>query len=435
MAAAAPSALRAPRPGIAASIDGYFATAPPAAPLPRDVGLAHRVLRSCRALAAGLDRIHAGAAGHAVLDPCRPALDDVGQSVARVLQVLQAPGAGQGPCPSAGTGPGICPAHGLAGPECLVCASRRAARALRACVAALADSAQSDDADGGAVQGVSAALAAATVEADQARRELAAAGSIASAEAAPRAGPWDTDSGRRAVQEALAAASALAESLRVFARASQQSRPAARPPLAHSPSVPSPLSASSSPARHRRWVSEEIEGDALVPASGPRAPAAVAPGAGATAAGSGGALHTRNCSDSHIQPGGAQAAASLRKSALSLRRPPGPPDAADHAERAKQVRFQAAPAPDVPGADEASVAELLQLLARLEAAAAALAAAHRGGAGAGTCAPAAKDLVAAFVQISRLSSASGLVRHYGRAALTHFKATTQAVKLLVPLIT
>ncbi|KAJ2683380.1 hypothetical protein H4R19_007006, partial [Coemansia spiralis] len=232
--------------------------------------------------------------------------------------------------------------------------------------------------------------------ADHARRDLATADST-----------WDAASSRHAVEEALAAASALAGSLRQFAQASRPTRPAPRPLLAHSPSVPSPLSAGSgsSPAHHRRWVSEDMAGD------------------------DGGIQHARNCSDSHIPAGGAQAAAGpLRKSVLSLRKQGQPPlPAADHA---KQVRFQAAAE---PGVDQACLAELLPLLARLEAAIGALAAAHREGSAA--CAPAAKSLVAVFVQISRLSSASGLVKHYGRAALAHFKTTTQAVKLLVPLIT
>ncbi|KAJ2767295.1 hypothetical protein IWQ57_004007 [Coemansia nantahalensis] len=387
----ADAALRASRlagPGIATAIDAYFAAgAPAAAPPPRDVRLAHEVLRSCRALAAGLDQIRPGAARSALLDPCRPELDDVESSVAGMLRALRAPGSGSAGRPA--HGPTDCPAHDPASHECLFCASRRATRALRACIASLAASAQTGDVDSATLRAVTAALAATTTEAEQARRDLTATGSL-----------WDTDSSRRAVEEALAAASALAESLRQFAQTARQDRPAARPQLAHCPPVPSPLSAGSGPAHHRRWVSEDIEG------------------------GDSGIQHSRNCSDSYIPAG------SPRKSALSLRKPDRPPAAAaapsDHTERSKQVRFQAAAE---PGVDQASLAELLQLLSRLEAAIAALAAAHRQRSGA--CAPAAKNLVAAFVQISRLSSASGLVRHYGRAALAHFKTTTQAVKLLL----
>ncbi|KAJ2782677.1 hypothetical protein GGI15_002836 [Coemansia interrupta] len=194
-----------------------------------------------------------------------------------------------------------------------------------------------------------------------------------------------------AVASALKSASALAEQLRIFTRVSQQSWAATRSQLAHTPPVPSPLAAGSTPL-HRRWASEDIEGE--VAEQTPRllgeAPLP---------------LHVRNRSDSRLQIG------------------PVTPS------RPKHVRFQTrSPAIEpTPAIDQAHLSDLAQAVSVFEKAIAALAAA--------TGEPQPQNiraLATAFVQLSRLASSTGMVRHFDRPTLALFKATTHAVKQMMP---
>ncbi|KAJ2819719.1 hypothetical protein IWW50_005356 [Coemansia erecta] len=285
----------------------------------------------------------------------------------------------------------------------------------------------------GALEALTTMLHGAAVEIAQLHTELCSTG-VQAAELLPADQPPANSGGTRVAQDALATATALAEMLRGFTRAARQGWTAARSQLAHMPSVPSPLSSGGSAQHHRRWVSEELEGESVAANRKPGA----SPDANRHGAGT---LHARNRSDSRIQSASPHGV-PLRKSALSLQRssqPPGSPQpGADAAERAKQVRFQPS-ALGEPAVDQARLGELVQLLAKFEAAIALLGAVvqDRGAGGGGpagrsdTYAQATKGLVAAFVQISRLSSTSGLVKHYDKAALAQFKTMTQGVKQLM----
>ncbi|KAJ1851872.1 hypothetical protein LPJ73_002942 [Coemansia sp. RSA 2703] len=193
------------------------------------------------------------------------------------------------------------------------------------------------------------------------------------------------------VASALKTASALAEQLRIFTRVSQQSWAATRSQLAHTPPVPSPLAAGSTPL-HRRWASEDIEcevaeqtprllGDTPLP------------------------LHVRNRSDSRLQ--------------IGLATPPRP----------KHVRFQTrSPAIEpTPIIDQAHLTDLALAVSVFEKAIAALSSA------AGEPQPQnIRALATAFVQLSRLASSTGMVHHFDRPTLALFKATTHAVKQMMP---
>ncbi|KAJ1871082.1 hypothetical protein LPJ71_011954, partial [Coemansia sp. S17] len=155
--------------------------------------------------------------------------------------------------------------------------------------------------------------------------------------------------------------------------------------------------------------------------------------------------HSRNRSDSriHIGPSARAGGPLPHKSALSLRRPSqqlGSPllgGNSEPSERSKQVRFLTAVPSDL-SVDQAHLTELTQLLSLFEKAVAALQAIARRGAvavdgsqdserGSTTArSQAIRGLAAAFLQLSRLSSSTGLVRHYDKPTLAQFKATTQA---------
>ncbi|KAJ1966510.1 hypothetical protein GGI12_000008 [Dipsacomyces acuminosporus] len=130
---------------------------------------------------------------------------------------------------------------------------------------------------------------------------------------------------------------------------------------------------------------------------------------------------------------------------------PGSPavSTSESGERSKQVRFMATQ-PTEPEIDQAHLQELIQKLAQFERAIATLEAESRaqarnnqpqdGPAGAADSAgntstpymQAVKGLVAAFIQLSKVSSATGAVKRYDKNTLAHFKVATQAVKLLMP---
>ncbi|KAI9501320.1 hypothetical protein GGI25_004103 [Coemansia spiralis] len=243
------------------------------------------------------------------------------------------------------------------------------------------------------------------------------------------------------VKDALAAASSLAELLRIFTRVSQQSWATARNQLSHAPSVPSPLSSGSIALRHRRWVSEEIESDTPsapgLQISIDGKPMAVNTGKPAESA------HMRNRSESRIQISNAHQqhpAPALRKSALSLRRPntqlTGSPIGTETNERSKQVRFMSAPTPESE-VDQSHLNDLVLLLSQFEKAVATLQSAVRdqnsGREATKDYAQAVRGLATAFIQISKLSSMTGMVKHYDKPTLAQFKTTTQTVKQLMPL--
>ncbi|KAI8320169.1 hypothetical protein GQ54DRAFT_298840 [Martensiomyces pterosporus] len=259
------------------------------------------------------------------------------------------------------------------------------------------------------------------------------------------------------VQQALLSATQLAGLLRIFTRVSQRSWVSNRSQLAHAPSVPSPLSSSTSSLQHRRWVSEDIESEAAEPPGlrisvdgkpfDPQPDRSIDP------------AHARNQSDSQLQIGGdARASPAPHKSAMSLRgstapKQAGPPSlsASEPGERSKQVRFLGTPQPSEPAIDRAQLQELVQKLAQFEKAISALEAASKeranqlaradGSADAEAASPAdegayvqaIKGLATAFIQLSKSSSATDMVKHYDKNTLAHFKAATQAVKLLMPL--
>ncbi|KAI7830054.1 hypothetical protein BX661DRAFT_170391 [Kickxella alabastrina] len=261
----------------------------------------------------------------------------------------------------------------------LVRASRQTIGSMRVCVQTLAASTELQAASASAVQATVMALsaAAAQIHMNEAREEKG--------EAQAQPNP--------SVADAVRAAGSLAEQLRIFTRVSQQSWAATRSQLAHAPSIPSPLALGSAP-QHRRWVSEDIETETD---STPN-----------TFAGTPEPLHSRNRSDSRLQIGNAVL------------------------PRTKQVRFLARTPPSAepaPAIDQAHLADFALALSAFEKAVAALAE-ERGDIGPHT--PAVRALVTAFVQLSRLASSTGMVRHFDRPALALFKTTTQAVKLLMP---
>ncbi|KAJ1885910.1 hypothetical protein LPJ66_009892 [Kickxella alabastrina] len=263
----------------------------------------------------------------------------------------------------------------------LVRASRQTIGSMRVCVQTLAASTELQAASASAVRATVMALsaAAAQIHMNEAREEKGEA----QAQAQPN----------QSVADAVRAAGSLAEQLRIFTRVSQQSWVATRSQLAHAPSIPSPLASGSAP-QHRRWVSEDIETETD---STPD-----------TFAGTPEPLHSRNRSDSRLQIGNAVL------------------------PRTKQVRFLARTPPGAepaPAIDQAHLADFALALSAFEKAVAALAE-ERGAIGPHT--PAVRALVMAFVQLSRLASSTGMVRHFDRPALALFKTTTQAVKLLMP---
>ncbi|KAJ2159536.1 hypothetical protein GGF46_002945 [Coemansia sp. RSA 552] len=421
-------------PAIADSIDRYFSAvlAQTSAGTGAKTAVARQILQSCRVLVSGLGQVRLGARHGSALDLCRPESQALSGAVDCMRQAHLA---------AAGAGPGestTCPLHGYAGPRCLDCAGQQTVRSLRQYIVALSSSPEASSAGEESLQALTAVLHAAAVEVSHIHTQLNGTGELQPPttrhdDAEPGAGDSTSDPNPQKsewVREALASTAALAELLRTFVRVS---RPPARPRLAHVPSVPSPLSGGANSARHRRWVSEEIEGE---PSASPlQAVGAIDGATGSSEAAHGvSTLHMRNRSESRVHSSGSPAISSPRKSALSLGRPQPPiPGTAEAGERSKQVRFlesAAAPSLSEPAIDQARLDELEQLLPQLEAAVAVLEAAAREQS-ASTCTQEIRRLATAFVQVSRLSSTSGLVRHYDKAALAHFKATTQAVKRLM----
>ncbi|KAJ2597043.1 hypothetical protein GGH99_003993 [Coemansia sp. RSA 1285] len=261
-----------------------------------------------------------------------------------------------------------------------------------------------------------------------------------------------------AVREAIAAALALVELLRIFTRVSQQSWVNTRSQLAHAPSVPSPLSSGGTTLRHRRWVSEEIESEPALSASGLQISVDGKPMDVDSAVSSSGESpsHMRNRSDSRVRLGDApNSAPALRKSALSLRgktsvqqqqQQSGGLVSGDAGDRSKQVRFVSAPPLQEAQVDQGSLNELTQLLLQFEKAVSALqnvllnADTKSDGATDGSHPAIAsyaheiRGVVTAFVRISKLSSSTGMVKHYDKPTLAQFKITTNAVKQLMALL-
>ncbi|KAJ2872385.1 hypothetical protein GGH93_004063 [Coemansia aciculifera] len=436
-----------------------------------EAALARHILQSCRVLLTELESIKLNVQGDTARDLCSAEWAATEARMGDMLQALHSDTSTVPPHKQLKQAPTAAPGSGQ-----LVRASRQTVGALRTCVQKLAGSPVLEAADGPSLRATTMALHAVAVEIKQLHATCHAAEpkpdsvsmkpetshAISTSElgtASPKLMPFIQsqsagieDECVRAIEDALQAAAALAELLRIFTRVSQQSWAATRSQLAHAPSVPSPLaSGGSSALRHRRWVSEEI--DAEFPA---------APGLQISVDGrpfgadarrlSESSSHSRNRSDSriHIGPHARAGGPLPHKSALSLRRPsqqlgspllggnPEPP------ERSKQVRFLTAVPSDLP-VDQAHLNELTQLLSLFEKAVAALQAAARKGAAAvdstqgaekgsiSARSQAIRGLAAAFLQLSRLSSSTGLVRHYDKPTLAQFKATTQAVKLLMPL--
>ncbi|KAJ2502317.1 hypothetical protein GGH96_001252 [Coemansia sp. RSA 1972] len=379
-----------------------------------EVSVAHRILRCFRGLAIGLDRVQASGRSWQALDRCQAERGSVEDSIAALLETLDA-------ARDTRTANNIDAAHNC------VCSSRQAAKSLRNYVVSLASSASLDDVDEGMLEALTNMLQQIAVEISQLHAELCDSSKppadhlVCRQQTTTEQHPLVSES-TRAAQDALSASTSLASMLRVFVKTTHQSWALTRTQLAHTPSVPSPLSTAS--ALHRRWVSEEIENEST---ADPNNANSLDPSRAT------GSLHARNCSDSRIQATGPHGAPLLRKSALSLHRT-SPQSQADAAERAKQVRFQ--PLVEGPQVDQTRVNELAQLLAQFDAAIASLAVVVQGSQGtdesvSSTYTQAVKGLVTAFVQISRLSSTSGLVKHYDKAALAQFKTTTMAVKQLM----
>ncbi|KAJ1646472.1 hypothetical protein LPJ64_002067 [Coemansia asiatica] len=260
----------------------------------------------------------------------------------------------------------------------LVHASRQTIGSLRACVNSIAGSPQLQTASAEAVQATAMTLSA-IAEQLQKRPALEQATAVE-----------PTTHAEQAISYALKTAASLAEQLRIFARVSQQSWAAARSQLSHAPQVPSPLASGSTP-RHRRWASEDIESE--LAEKTPRLLADTAQ-----------QQHVRNRSDSRLQ--------------ISPGTSPRP----------KQVRFLTrSPTIDAaPTIDQAHLSDLAQALSAFEKAIAALSSTQSE-----PGAQSIRGLATAFVQLSRLASSTGMVRHFDRQTLALFKTTTQAVKQIM----
>ncbi|KAJ2796073.1 hypothetical protein H4R20_005658 [Coemansia guatemalensis] len=447
-------------------IDSYFSATTFKDPTTWETRLACQLLRACRSLISGLEKVQLETLDGSVLDICRRDWDGVERNIDNLLYTLRPPTYTRKQHSSIAEASNECTAHEQR--RCLVCASRQAIKALRIYIVSLASSSGSRITDKGSLQAITATLHAAAIDINRIYDEMHS-NSDTDAGAALREGvaqesgvPEDdlrsnkaqtkaanVDETQKTIQMALDAASKLAEMLHIFARISGQRWVSARLQLTHSPSIPSPLAAGSSPARHRRWVSEELEGDSSATTSSGLEGDINSRDFPAERDQLQGALHVRNRSDSRIQAANPQSVYSLRKSALSLRKTSQPQpqipsqsqtglsisSSPDSSERSKQVRFQEMPTGEPP-IDQTHLDELSQLLQRFEAAIAELEFARKDrcdGGNRDTYVRAIRGLMTAFVQLSRLSSTSGLVKHYDKAALAQFKTTTQAIRLLMPL--
>ncbi|PIA16083.1 hypothetical protein COEREDRAFT_81526 [Coemansia reversa NRRL 1564] len=461
-------------PAIAENIDSYFSTISSTtskAPVTWETRLVHQLLRACRSLVSELEKVQLETLDCSVLDTCRRNWDEVESDIKNLLYILRLPADSQKQHPLKAEEFNECTAHTQ--PRCLVCASRQTIKALRIYIVSLASSSDSSITDRESLKAITEALHAAAIDISQVLNELNNTGdtgarAILQEDAAQnsrvvkdevlelnkaRSKDANTDDSQNTIQNALNEASKLAEMLHIFARISGQRWVSARLQLTHSPSIPSPLAAGSTSARHRRWVSQEIEGDTSAAASSGLEGDINNRHFSAGKDHLQGALHVRNRSDSRIQAANLQSIFSLRKSALSLRKTSQPQpqlplqsqpgvsisSMPDSSERSKQVRFQEMPSND-SSIDQVHLDELVQLLTRFETAITELDLAHRdhcsgdNNGNRDAYVQAIRGLMAAFVQLSRLSSTSGLVKHYDKAALAQFKITTQAIRLLTVLL-
>ncbi|KAJ1812777.1 hypothetical protein LPJ56_003726, partial [Coemansia sp. RSA 2599] len=344
-----------------------------------DVGFAHAVLRSCHTLFSELERIHTDAVGKTEAAAAYTAeLSAIEAHVDDMIDALRTTQSSPLPSQSASASEPTSPKT-AEHKQKLMHASRQTIGSLRACVNSIAGSPRLQTANAEAVQATAMALSA-VAEQLQKRPVLL---DQALAEQPTQA--------EQAVSYALRAAASLAEQLRIFARVSQQSWAATRSQLSHAPQVPSPLASGSTP-RHRRWASEDIESELLAEKTqcsllNPEP------------------LHARNRSDSRLQIG------------------PGTPP------KPKQVRFLTrSPTIDAaPAIDQAHLADLTQALSVFEKATAALSSSAHDAHSAQSI----RGLATAFVQLSRLASSTGMVRHFDRQTLALFKTTTQAVKQIM----
>ncbi|KAJ2454742.1 hypothetical protein EV183_001326 [Coemansia sp. RSA 2336] len=364
-----------------------------------ETSTAQQILQTFSTLASAVGSIHMPAHKPSFLDRCQDEWTKVEASIATLLHAIQ------------GSGLADDTANNRDSPECIRCFSRQAIKALREYIRLLA--ACVDQSDEETLQAVTEALYTVGLHVAQIYEQLCGDNSLT------RSKHQQTTASKQ-TQEALAAASALAEMLRSFTRMARQSLSAVRSQMAHVPNVPSPLSSGSSLQQHRRWVSEEIDGETSTSSdlkSSTDKPTT---------------MHLRNRSDSRIQPPSTQRSPLMRKSALLQHK--SQPAINESGERAKQVRFHTSPHGEAAAVDQTRLNELIQLLAQLDTAIAALrehTAQSSSDGNRRACAQAIKGLATAFVQISRLSSTSGLVKHYDKATLAQFKTTTQAVKHLM----
>ncbi|KAJ2081679.1 hypothetical protein H4R24_002140 [Coemansia sp. RSA 988] len=450
----------------AEKIDGYF-TSSIKVPTTLETRIACQLLHACRSLINGLEKVQPEKLDDSVLDICQRDWEGVAKSINNILYILRLPTHAQKQYSSPAEETSECPAHTQ--PHCLVCASRQTIKALRIYIVSLASSSVSSITDKGSLQSITTTLHAAAIDISRIHSDMRSisdkdASELLQKDTAQDSGatededlgsdktqskPANTSDSQQTIQIALGAASKLAEMLHIFARISGQRWVSARLQLTHSPSIPSPLAAGSSPARHRRWVSEELEGDSSATTSAGLEDDISSRHSSAGGNHLQGALHARNRSDSRIQAVNPHSVYSLRKSALSLRKSsqlqpqlslqsqPGAslPSTSDSNERSKQVRFQEIPSAE-PSIDQTHLDELVQFLPRFEAAIAELEFTHKDYCSSGNkdvYVRAIRGLMTAFVKLSRLSSTSGLVKHYDKAALAQFKTTTQAIRLLMPL--
>ncbi|KAJ2599153.1 hypothetical protein GGF39_002354 [Coemansia sp. RSA 1721] len=366
-------------------IEGYFSTVACAAgtesvsetALPWDVGFAHAVLRSCHTLFSELEKVHEHAMDKAASATAYTAeLSAIESHVDEMIDALKTT---QSPSPSSPSSSSLSP-EAAKEKQRLVHASRQTIGSLRACVNSIADNPQLQTADAETVQAATMALSAI---AEQLHKRPAL----------EQTSPEKPTHTEQAISYALKAAGSLAEQLRIFTRVSQQSWAATRSQLSHAPQVPSPLAAGSMP-RHRRWASEDIESE-------------LAEKTPHSLAGISEPLHARNRSDSRLQIG------------------PGTPP------RPKQVRFftRSPTIEAAPAIDQAHLADLAQALSVFEKAIAALSSAQNESGAHIT--HNIRGLATAFVQLSRLASSTGMVRHFDRSTLALFKTTTQAVKQIM----
>ncbi|KAJ2721062.1 hypothetical protein GGI07_004205 [Coemansia sp. Benny D115] len=396
-------------------IEGYLSqttgpTSTPQAELSWDVVLAHSVLRSCHALFTELENTTLDAmSGLTAKAICGTQWQDTETHVDAMLTALQLAKEKRGER------------------RRLLSASRQTIGSLRACVQTLAASPHVGSPE--AMETAARALAAVALQAASMSEGESAPENRSSAketaqlpEAASEPGPETAPD--LPIANALLVAGKLVEQLRIFTRVSQQSWADTKSQLAKAPLVPSPLasrrtsssSGSDFAANHRRWASEDLDGCEAATQSPSRSLAPMPA-----------ALHARNRSDSRLQT------QQRPKHVRFLTRPlqPSPSPSPSPLPSGTAPPEPAAATAAASAIDQTHLAELSQALSVFEKAIARLAPA-------GPEQPRSHDpaavraLATAFVQLSRLASSTSMMRHFDRPTLALFKATTHAVKLLVP---